>query len=140
MFKFQKIYTILKFFMSVCLILLNFACTRYYDTYSQREFQAWAENQGYTYIVRAQNPYSINHLGIGDTVRSFAQTAADHTLEGVKNLAMEMCGPSCIISSINGRITPEAQKYVDRAMKRQEEKVEKEKIEIETDADISPYI
>ena len=103
MFKFQKIYTILKFFMSVCLILLNFACTRYYDTYSQR-VPSLAENR-YTYIVRAQNPYSINHLGIGDTVRSFAQTAADHTLREPKIWQWKCVDPH-VSFSINGRITP----------------------------------
>ena len=96
-------------------VLLTSGCTTYYDVHTQAEFNNLAKD--YKYIVRVQRPDSIMDTGIGESIQSYAQTAADNTLDSATKLAMSLCDPSCIVSSINGVVTEEAKVHIEKAKK-----------------------
>ena len=108
-------------------VLLLSGCTTYHDVYTQTEFNNLAKE--YKYIVRVQRPDSIMDTGIGESIQSYAQTAANHTLDSAIDLAMSLCDPSCIVSSINGVITKEANELIEKAKKTKAEKNIEDEIE-----------
>jgi len=120
------------FFITACAPTTNF-----FDVYTQEEFNASARSLNLAYIVRVQTVSSITDKGIGNRIQSFAQTAADNNLEVAKQYALGMCAGSCIVSSINGQITPQANKLIKLAKEKKEidrqEKVETELGKLKTD-------
>ena len=116
----------------ILVVLLTSGCTTYHDVNTQTEFNNLAKD--YKYIVRVQRPDSIKSTGIGESIQSYAQSAANNTLKSATDLAMSLCDPSCIVSSINGVVTKEAKELIEKAKKTKAEKNnedEMETIEIE---------
>ena len=126
-------------FFFICLFIFISACgQRIVDTYSQSNFESITKAEGYKYFARAQLPSTITADGLGDNIRNGAWPGASmHSQEQANQVAMDDCGYGCILSSMNGQITQEAQKYIDIAkVKREEERIKKEKKEQEFIASI----
>ena len=124
------------FFLLISGLLLS-SCTTRYDTYSQKEFESMAREGGFTIFARAQLPSTITADGIGDRILNGAWPGGSrYSQEQANQIAMNDCGPGCIISSMNGQITPAAQKYIDIAKEKKlkaklkAEEAEKEKAEM----------
>ena len=129
--------------ITISLLVLIIACApqeKYYDVYTQQEFDNYAKSLGYKFIVRVQPTNSITDKGIGKSIQSFAHTAANETLASATEGAMSMCPTSCIVSSINGEITPYAKELIEKAKEQkllETQKAEKQKIKSEQEKAIA---
>ena len=101
-----------------------------FDTYSIREFETLAKQQGYVYFAQATRPILITAEGLSDKIVPGNHTGASKASQQHANqIAISECGYyDCVISKIGGEITPAVQEIIDNikiAAKKQ--KTEKKK-------------
>ena len=101
-----------------------------FDTYSIREFETLALQQGFIYSAQATSRSFIKASGLSDKIKlGNAGGASKASQQHANQLAMSECGLSdCFISKIGGVITATAQQLIDnKKIAAKKQKPEKEK-------------